>query len=580
MKLYKVLTFLVLFSLLVFIPSPGTADTAGRVMERSQSMRAPAAELEGWFIAPFPPGGFQYARHDSAFIPGLASETWANKVYFLGGRTSPPTESPNIWVFDPIELTYTDTGVDVIEDVSNYNANIIFDDGTGRGPAIYIVGGTNKDGGGTSIGLVQRFYPKTYEMEGLPVADNWNGTVGGARVAAMGTAVVEDQIYVFGGWETNAAPYFSTQTWVFDPKLPSGSRWTNLNLPLNVARSYVMSAVQGGKIYAIGGVGLYDGSELDPVDAFEVLDTTNLAAGWQTLDPMPFAGGEGRAFGFDADTLNIAAPWENRIYVVAANDWAAVSNSFIAYDVTAGEWMTETLPTLPTARADLAASYIPICTSDPNDGLPGLWTFGGRVNESCDPPLGPTEYYDLACDPGGCTPLTSVVIDGPTQVVAGEAGAFTADIDPPEATVPVTLSWDNATSGFETTYTWDTPGFYTLVITGTNCDGSAVVTDSFDVEVLEPCHPLTGVEITGPQSLLQGETGIYSVTLTPADATGPFEVVWDGGAIGMEASYSWTEGGMFTINVIASNCNGTSVVLDAFDVHVAFMLRLPLVMKP
>jgi hypothetical protein len=162
-------------------------------------------------------------------------------------------------MFDPLTLTYTDTGADVIEDVSNYNANLVLDDGTGRGPAVYVVGGTNKDGGGVSIGMVQRYYPQTNQAESLPTADNWNGMVGGSRVAAMGTAVVDDVIYVYGGWETNAAPYFSAQTWKFDPKLPSGSRWENLtSAPLHTARSYIQSAVQGGKIYAIGGVGSYD----------------------------------------------------------------------------------------------------------------------------------------------------------------------------------------------------------------------------------------------------------------------------------------------------------------------------------
>ena len=59
--------------------------------------------------------------------------------------------------------------------------------------------------------------------------------VGGYRVAAMGTAVVDDIIYVFGGWETSASPYFSSETWAFDPNQPSGSRWTNLGAPLQRA---------------------------------------------------------------------------------------------------------------------------------------------------------------------------------------------------------------------------------------------------------------------------------------------------------------------------------------------------------
>ena len=237
-------------------------------------MPAPMAgspvEEATWQTGPFPPTNFQYARHDAAFVAGPADAPWANKIYFPGGRTSPGTESPNIWVFDPVTGTYTDTGADVVEDVSNYNANLILDDGTGRGPAIYVVGGTDKDHGSVNIGTVQRYYPQSNIVEALPAADNWNGMVGGYRVACMGTAVVNDVIYVYGGWQSSTSPYFSAQTWTFDPKLLSGSRWTLLGTPLHTARSYIMSAVQGGKIYAIGGnetAARLSGIRVDPVKA-------------------------------------------------------------------------------------------------------------------------------------------------------------------------------------------------------------------------------------------------------------------------------------------------------------------------
>ncbi|MBN1135224.1 MAG: hypothetical protein JXM73_01470, partial [Anaerolineae bacterium] len=354
------------------------------------------AEAGVWQTGPFPPAGFQYARHDGAFVPGPEGEAWANKIYFPGGRTSPGTELPDIWMFDPVTETYTDTGANIYEDVSNYNANLILDDGTGRGPAIYIVGGTDKDHGGANIGTVQRYYPQSNVVEALPAADNWNGMVGAYRVACMGTAVVDDVIYVYGGWQSSTSPYFSDQTWAFDPRQPSGSRWTNLGTPLHTPRSYLNSAVQGSKIYAIGGVGSYVGGELDPVATVEVLDTANLAAGWTLLAPMPTAGGEGRGYGFETDTMSVNAPWEGKLYVVAPNDWPNVSPEVLEYDIAANTW-SDTFPELPTARADMAGTYVPLCTPDPNDGLPGMWTFGGRINESCDPPMGPVEYYPMSC---------------------------------------------------------------------------------------------------------------------------------------------------------------------------------------
>jgi hypothetical protein len=575
MKLRKIFSLLVLLSL--------TALISSSVAPMASFFTVQAAGMEGWQTGPFPPGGFQYARHDGAFVPGPALESWANKIYFPGGRTSPSTESPHIWMFDPVSLTYTDTGADVVEDVSNYNANLVFDDGTGRGPAIYVIGGTDKDHGGVSIGMVQRYYPMTNEAESLTGADNWNGRVMGNLVAAMGTVVVDDIIYVFGGWETNVAPYFSSETWMFDPKAESGARWTNLDLTLHTARSYIMSAVQDGKIYSIGGVGIYNPNDpgngaLDPVDTLEVLDTNNLAAGWTLLAPMPVPGGEGRAYGFDVDTLQVDSRVAGKIYVIAANDWPLPSGSFMEYDVPSDTWSV--IPQdLPTPRADLAGSYVPLCTSDPNDGLPGLWTFGGRVNESCDPPLGPTEYYPLSCETA-CTGLTSIAITGTTYLEVGELGSYTASIMPEDASAPVSLDWSNGASTPETTYSWDLPGTYTVEITGTNCDGSAVVTGTLQVEVWAPCVPLTGAEISGPSSLVVGESGLYTVTLTPPEASQPIDILWSNGVTSTQSTYAWNAPGMKTIDVTAANCE--VVVQDVMEVEVVqnvFPIWLPLIQK-
>jgi len=543
------------------------------------AMPAPMAESpveqEAWQTGPFPPANFQYARHDAAFVPGPAGEPWANKIYFLGGRTSPGTESPDIWMFDPVAGTFTDTGANVVEDVSNYNANLILDDGTGRGPAVYVVGGTNKDGGGVSIGMVQRYYPQTNQAESLPTADNFNGMVGGSRVAAMGTAVVDDLIYVYGGWETAAAPYFSAETWRFDPNAPSGSRWTLLGTPLHIARSYIQSAVQDGKIYAIGGVGSYDGAELDPTDAVEVLDTANLAAGWTVLAPMPTAGGEGRGYGFDSDTRLVNAPWHGKLYVVASNDWADVSSEMLEYDIATNMWRDD-LPELPTPRADLAGTFVPLCTPDPDDGLPGLWTFGGRINTSCEPPLGPTEFYPL---PSFGTGLTDATINGLAQLPAGEMGVYLAILEPVSATLPIEVVWSNGTTGPSATYSWAEPGLYTVAVTATNCP-SATVTASLTVEVL--CVELAGAMVTGPVELLEGEAGLYSVSLEPPAVTPPIELVWSNGLTGTSAVYSWAIPGDYTVVVTATNCAGLAEVTGTLGVTVAAQMHyvyLPIVVR-
>ena len=272
---------------------------------------------------------------------------------------------------------------------------------------------------------------------------------------------------------------------------------------------------------------------------------------------MPAPGGEGRAYGFDSDTLSINSPWQGKLYVVAPNDWAFVSSEVLVYDIASDTWRDD-LPELPTARADLAGTFVPLCTSDPNDGLPGLWTFGGRVNESCDPPLGPVEFYSLPCE-GECSGVTDVTVSGPVELLEGEVGLYAAITQPPDATSPVSLLWSNGITDTQSTYSWPEQGTYTVIITSTNCEGSAVVTDTLEVVVSAPCTDLTGVEIDGPINLLVGETGLYSVTLTPQDATPPIDILWSNGITDTQATYSWIEPGTYTVTVTASNCSGTTV---------------------
>ena len=277
------------------------------------------------------------------------------------------------------------------------------------------------------------------------------------------------------------------------------------------------------------------------------------------------------------DTRNINLPWRGKIYVVAANDWPAPSGEVMIYDIPTDKWRHD-LPELPTPRADLAGTFVPLCTSDTNDGLPGLWTFGGRVNESCDPPLGPVEYYPLPCE-GGCIGFTSVGISGPVLLAVNETGFYSATTYPADASNPVSLLWNNGAITPETTYNWDIPGTYTVEITSTNCEGSAVVTDTQVVDVYVPCSGLTGAVIDGPTSLMVGEIGLYTVTLTPTDATLPIDVLWSNDITDTQAAYSWGVLGLQAVSVEATNCGGT-VEAPPFNVEVIpYRLWLPILVR-
>ena len=183
-----------------------------------------------------------------------------------------------------------------------------------------------------------------------------------------------------------------------------------------------------------------------------------------------------------------------------------------------------------------------------------MWTFGGRVNESCDPPLGPVEYAPMLCD-SLCTGLTDVAIGGPEQLLVGETGIYSATILPIDATAPVTLLWDNGGTTPEITYTWDLPGEYTVVITATNCEGASVVTDTFTVSVSDV--PISGLSAVNDSPTALGMT----TTLTATLESGTNVVyTWDLGdgtvAEGAVVSHVYPAADVYTAVVTATNAQG------------------------
>ncbi|MDX9955041.1 MAG: PKD domain-containing protein, partial [Anaerolineae bacterium] len=79
-------------------------------------------------------------------------------------------------------------------------------------------------------------------------------------------------------------------------------------------------------------------------------------------------------------------------------------------------------------------------------------------------------------------PLTGLVIDGPTELRAGEAGAYTVTPLPLNATLPLTTTWSNGTVGATAVYSWTVTGTYTITVTGQQVHG-ATQSASFIVSV-------------------------------------------------------------------------------------------------
>jgi hypothetical protein len=95
------------------------------------------------------------------------------------------------------------------------------------------------------------------------------------------------------------------------------------------------------------------------------------------------------------------------------------------------------------------------------------------------------------------------------------------------------------------------------------------------------CVELTDATIAGPAELMVDESGTYTVTWEPPNATPPIDIEWSNGITEPTAIFSFTLPGTHTIAVSVTNCTEVTVV-DTFDVVVIqpmTYIYLPIVAK-
>ncbi|MFO7698783.1 MAG: S8 family serine peptidase, partial [Anaerolineae bacterium] len=160
-----------------------------------------ALELEpGWRLGPDLYDCFDLTRFDAEFFPA------DGMVYLLGGRSGNDTIG-NIYQFDPTTGACSDTGTDMPTPISNYTANLVND---GTDDLLCTFGGRNSAGGQTLD--VQCYDPianTASVVNTLPT--EWTGFGPGAQ------AVVDNQVYIFGGFRSTSAPYTTGRTDRYDP---------------------------------------------------------------------------------------------------------------------------------------------------------------------------------------------------------------------------------------------------------------------------------------------------------------------------------------------------------------------------
>jgi len=331
-----------------------------------------------WQFGPTAP--FSYVRLGGEYFPRTG------RAYFLGGRVGTSTTSGRVWSFRPDSGTFRDEGVDMNEPVSNYSVTLLSDPTGYDTLGLYIVGGRLANG--TFTADLQVYYPIPNQVDIIysdPFIGRWNGI---PYFPSQGTAVVNNKLYVFGGFENTVAPYNTDSTYVYDPALPAGTRWSVIPTAiLSQRRGYISNAVVDGKIYAIGGSYSSSGANLINTRNVERFDPANPGAGWVRLADLPDTSSESHAFGFDT-----GSPYGlgGHVILTPQGGWPTPNPTCYNYDVVANTWTT--FASVNTARRSQAAFFVP--GTQGSNGIPGMWILGGRGTVDT-PGLTSSEYYQL-----------------------------------------------------------------------------------------------------------------------------------------------------------------------------------------
>ncbi len=213
-----------------------------------------------------------------------------------------------------------------------------------NGPRIYIVGGSTINGETSTD--VRVYDPNT---DTLTASDNW--PVNPALVPG-GYAVYNNKLYIFGGHAILPRTQLFSDTWVFDPMMPSGSRWTHLtSANLSVPRAYIAGAELDGYIYAIGGDQVVSNTAT-PLSIVERMDPSQPNPTWQQVASLPWPKGDMGAWAYDT-----GAPYEiaGRI-VIAGGGYPVPDTTALIYDPAANSW--HTFPSMLRPRRNYATAQL------------------------------------------------------------------------------------------------------------------------------------------------------------------------------------------------------------------------------
>lgn len=166
-----------------------------------------------------------------------------------------------------------------------------------------------------------------------------------------------------------------------------------------------------------------------------------------------------------------------------------------------------------------------------------------------------------------------VRIDGPSTVMIGQSYPFTATVEPPDTTLPVTYTWETenglvtlpAVEALTSTQaiSWNSSGQKRIVLTATNLGGQPVTATKVVTVQMAPER----VVITGPTTGLAYQGYSFTANVEPLTTSLPLTYMWQatnqsGSYIFSDnltntASLTWQVGGVQVITLTAFNGAGS-----------------------
>ncbi|MBI5565884.1 MAG: S8 family serine peptidase [Chloroflexi bacterium] len=159
--------------------------------------------------------------------------------------------------------------------------------------------------------------------------------------------------------------------------------------------------------------------------------------------------------------------------------------------------------------------FSPTVTFDP--AVAGTYNIEFRVDNEQGEVQDDDVFGTLIIEPAGCaTSLSSVMLSGTLTGTVNTPYLYTATIDPPNATLPITYTWspepDSGQGTSNATYTWLTPGESIVFVGVENC--GTFVADLKVVNVRTTTLPDLSLSKTAPVVALPGEPITYTLTIT------------------------------------------------------------------